>query len=139
LLGSGPRDNYIEALNEGATRGWVLSQLVEEAGFKQSQYNSAFVLTQYFGYLHRDADQRGYDFWLNVLNNGAPGNYRGMVCSFVTSREYQLRFSQVVSHNNTECSGMSAVSLLGSESVKSLRQSLYIPADDEEEEGISRR
>jgi hypothetical protein len=31
--------------------------------------------------------QVGYDFWLGVLKrNGS--NYRGMVCSFVTSAEY---------------------------------------------------
>jgi len=34
-----------------------------------------------------------------VLNNGDDGNYRGMVCSFITSAEYQKRFSQVVSHS----------------------------------------
>ena len=72
------------------------------AEFRQSQYNSAFVLMEYFGYLRRDADASGYQFWLNALNN-APGNYRGMVCSFVTSAEYQQRFSLVVAHGNAEC------------------------------------
>jgi hypothetical protein len=64
---------------------------------------AAFVLTEYFAYLHRDPDQGGYDFWLNALNNSEPGNYRGMVCSFITSTEYQHRFSAVVSHSNGEC------------------------------------
>ena len=65
------------------------------------------MLTEYFGYLRRNPDQGGYDFWLNVLNesgrNGNPANYRGMVCSFITSTEYQRRFSAIVSHGNAEC------------------------------------
>jgi len=40
---------------------------------------------------------------LNVLNTGDPGNYRGMVCSFITSGEYQRRFSSVVTRSNAEC------------------------------------
>jgi hypothetical protein len=37
-----------------------------------------------------------------VLDSG--GNYRGMVCSFITSAEYQNRFSGVVSQSNGDCS-----------------------------------
>jgi hypothetical protein len=58
---------------------------------------------EYFGYLRRDPEQDGYLFWLNVLNNKTPGNYRGMVCSFLTSAEYQQRFSSVAPHSNREC------------------------------------
>jgi hypothetical protein len=58
---------------------------------------------EYFGYLRRDPDQGGYDFWLNVLNNRVPGNYRSMVCAFVTSSEYQRRFSPVITRTNSEC------------------------------------
>jgi hypothetical protein len=135
LLGPLDRQSYIEALNNGATRGWVLGQLVEDEAFKQAQYNSAFVLTQYFGYLRRDPDQRGYEFWLNVLNNGDRGNYRGMVCSFVTSEEYQRRFSPVVSHSNAECSGISGVSSLGKQLLESLRRPVTMPVDDDDEDG----
>jgi len=62
------------------------------------------VLMEYFGYLQRDADRAGYDFWLNVLSGREQGDYRGMVCAFVTSTEYQRRFSSVVTRNNRECS-----------------------------------
>jgi hypothetical protein len=48
-------------------------------------------------------DRGGYDFWLNVLNHREPNNYRGMVCSFITSAEYQNRFSQIVSRSNGDC------------------------------------
>ena len=58
---------------------------------------------QYFGYLQRDLDQSGYDFWLNVVNNLDANNYHGMVCSFITSTEYQLRFGSVVTHSNADC------------------------------------
>jgi len=37
------------------------------------------------------------------VENSDRGNYRGMVCSFITSAEYQRRFSSVVSHSNAEC------------------------------------
>jgi hypothetical protein len=61
---------------------------------------------QYFGYLRRDADTGGYAFWLNVLKNQVPNDstgYRSMVCAFITSREYQERFSPIVPRNNGEC------------------------------------
>jgi hypothetical protein len=61
------------------------------------------VLTEYFAYLRRDPDQPGYDFWLSVLKSDTARNYRGMVCSFVTSAEYQQRFAVVVTRSNSEC------------------------------------
>jgi subtilisin family serine protease len=104
---SGARDTLISAYQRGASlndsRAAVVRALADNAGFSQSQYNAAFVLTEYFGYLRRDFDQGGYDFWLNVLNNREPNNYLGMVCAFVTSIEYQLRFGPAVTHTNAEC------------------------------------
>ena len=67
--------------------------------------NRAFVLTQYFGYLRRDPDMGGYNFWLGVIN-GQPQNVRGMVCAFLTATEYQQRFSSVVTRGNNLCNGM---------------------------------
>ena len=83
-------------------RGTFLRDLGDNAAFKNALFNRAFVLTQYFGYLKRDPDQAGYDFWLGTIN-GQPQNIRGMVCAFVTSAEYQLRFSAVVTRTNTDC------------------------------------
>jgi hypothetical protein len=104
---SGERSNLIGIYNQASdlvtSRAAVVRSLADNATFKQSQYTKAFVLTEYFSYLQRDAEPDGYSFWVNVLNNGDPGNYRGMVCSFVTSTEYQNRFSAVVSHGNGEC------------------------------------
>jgi hypothetical protein len=86
------------------SRAAVVRAVSDNTTFKQTQYNPAFVLTEYFGYLRRDSDQAGYNFWLNVLNNGDPNNYKGMVCSFLTATEYQRRFSNVVTRSNAECS-----------------------------------
>jgi hypothetical protein len=88
------------SLNE--SRALVLTMVTEDGSFQQAEYNPSFVLLEYFSYLRRDPDPGGYQFWLNALNS-APGNYRGMVCSFITSAEYQRRFSSVVMHTNAEC------------------------------------
>lgn len=104
---SGERTNLINTYNGAGntvdSRAAVVRAVADNTVFKQAQYNPAFVLTEYFGYLRRDPDQNGYSFWLNVLNNGDVNNYRGMVCSFITATEYQRRFSSVISHNNGEC------------------------------------
>jgi hypothetical protein len=104
---SSERVNLIDAYNSGAdmvtSRAAVVRIVADNATFKQAQYNPAFVLTEYFSYLRRDAEPDGYNFWLNVLNNGDANNYGGMVCSFITSAEYQRRFSPIVIHSNSEC------------------------------------
>jgi hypothetical protein len=48
-------------------------------------------------------DQAGYDFWLDVVTNREPGNHRGMVCAFIASVEYQIRFGQQTPLSNGEC------------------------------------
>jgi hypothetical protein len=113
------RQQEIAAMNAGGDRAQVLRDVIEIPDFKNvpnpndpryseikqtSQYNPAFVLMQYFGYLHRDLDRDGYDFWLDVVNNREPNNYHAMVCAFITSREYQLRFGSVVTRSNADCS-----------------------------------
>ena len=80
----------------------MLRNLADNQDFTQAVFNRAFVLMQYFGYLRRDPDQGGYDFWLSVLNQ-QPANARGMVCAFITSAEHQQRFSSVISRTNNEC------------------------------------
>jgi hypothetical protein len=103
---SGERAALISRYHEGgsmnASRALVVRQLVDNDSFSSAVYNQSFVTMQYFGYLRRTPEVEGYNFWLNVMNND-PANYRGMVCSFITSAEYQRRFSSVVSHSNAEC------------------------------------
>ncbi|MGB9181513.1 MAG: S8 family serine peptidase [Pyrinomonadaceae bacterium] len=86
-----------------SSRARALRKLIEYQEFKTAEYNKAFVLMQYFGYLRRDPDEGGYLFWLDVLNNRVPGNFRSMVCAFITSAEYQLRFGAAVTHTNQDC------------------------------------
>ena len=94
----------IEAmLREGKTRAQVLRDLIDIPELVRREYNPSFVLMQYFGYLRRNPDRDGYNFWLNVLETQAPENYRGMVCAFITSAEYQRRFSSALTHTNAEC------------------------------------
>jgi hypothetical protein len=61
---------------------------------------------QYFGYLRRDPDERGFNFWLNVLQSKPASDsraYQAMVCSFLSSAEYQARFGMTLTHSDAEC------------------------------------
>ncbi|HEX8336848.1 MAG TPA: Calx-beta domain-containing protein, partial [Pyrinomonadaceae bacterium] len=81
------------------TRATVLRRVAEDADFRAAEFNRAFVLMQYFGYLRRDPDAapdtsfEGYNFWLDKLN-GFGGDYRKaeMVKAFISSIEYRQRF-----------------------------------------------
>ena len=98
------QDEMTALINGTKSRAQVLLDVVEIQEFDNREYNPAFVLMQFFGYLRRDPDQSGYDFWLDVVNNREPNNYRAMVCAFITSAEYQLRFGAVVTRTNADCS-----------------------------------
>jgi subtilisin-like proprotein convertase family protein/pimeloyl-ACP methyl ester carboxylesterase len=95
------QDAFIADVTNGG-RGLMMKNLAEDSAFKAAVFNRAFVLTQYFGYLRRDPDQGGYDFWVNVLNS-QPNNFTGMVCAFITSTEYQQRFSPIALRSNAGC------------------------------------
>jgi len=100
---SSQASNFISQLNGGATRGAVVRQMIDDTGFQNKEFNPGFVLMQYFGYLRRGADINGYNFWLNNINNvlaGDTAGYRKMVCVFITSPEYQFRFSSTVSQTD---------------------------------------
>lgn len=101
------RTNLINEYNSGTSlnesRALVVRELADNGVVSQALYNGSFVLMEYFAYLRRDPDQGGYDFWLDVLNNRQPGNYRGMVCAFLTSVEYQRRFGPLVTRTNADC------------------------------------
>ena len=101
------RQNLITLYNSGATmtaaRAAVLGNIADTDALRQTQYNPAFVLSEYFSYFGRNPDSDGYSFWLNVINAADQNNYRGMVCSFLTSSEYQHRFSSIVTRTNAEC------------------------------------
>jgi hypothetical protein len=74
-------------------------RVVDDPATLQQQFNQAFVLMQYFGYLRRDpnappdGDFSGFDFWLSKLDT-FKGNYQDaeMVRAFLDSIEYRARF-----------------------------------------------
>ncbi|MGI8655327.1 MAG: DUF4214 domain-containing protein [Pyrinomonadaceae bacterium] len=100
---SSQRDALIGDYNANRNRARIVQLIADNATFKQAEYNRAFVLMQYFGYLRRDPDEGGYNFWLDILNNKVPGNFTSMVCAFINSAEYQKRFSPVVTHTDSVC------------------------------------
>ena len=80
-------------------RAQALRQVAEDQDLFNAEFNRAFVLTEFFGYLRRnpndpqDTDYTGYEFWLNKLNQ-FNGDYIGaeMVKAFIASSEYRQRF-----------------------------------------------
>ncbi len=77
----------------------MLRRVAENSTLTQLEFNRAFVLMQYFGYLRRnpndppDSDFDGYNFWLGKLNQ-FNGNFVNaeMVKAFIVSGEYKQRF-----------------------------------------------
>ncbi|HET6648029.1 MAG TPA: Calx-beta domain-containing protein [Pyrinomonadaceae bacterium] len=97
-------------------RARTLRAVVDTGSTFNAQYNPAFVLLQYFGYLRRnpndppDNNFSGYDFWLAKLNSfSLPGEdvrdanvglarvkRAEMVKAFLASGEYRERFQSSV-------------------------------------------
>jgi hypothetical protein len=81
-------------------RANVLRRVADNATFRQREFNPAFVLMEYFGYLRRnpndppDTDFAGYDFWLNKLNSSPDFRQAEMVEAFISSIEYRARFGR---------------------------------------------
>jgi hypothetical protein len=94
------RNDLVEGLRQGReTRATVLRKVSDDAEFKRKEQNPAFVLMQYFGYLHRnpdegaDTDMSGFNFWLRKLDdNGGDFHKAEMVRAFIESGEYRKRF-----------------------------------------------
>ncbi|HKZ81222.1 MAG TPA: hypothetical protein VJ124_23330, partial [Pyrinomonadaceae bacterium] len=84
-----------------------LGPAVDNRPFIDAEYNLIFVATEYFGYLRRDGDLNGLNFWWVNQVNRSPlrdtGVQNAMVCSFITSLEFQFRFLLIATHSNAEC------------------------------------
>jgi hypothetical protein len=99
-LSQAERDALVNGLSGGQeTRATVLRKVAEDSDFSAAEFNRAFVLMQYFGYLRRnpndapDSGFAGFDFWLGKLNQFG-GDFRRaeMVKAFINSTEYRDRF-----------------------------------------------
>jgi CSLREA domain-containing protein len=110
------RNEAIAAFGSGGVEGRAraLLSVTASASVFNRQYNSAFVLMEYIGYLRRnpddapDANFDGFDFWLRKLDAfSLPGEdmrdplvasqriqRSEMVKAFISSIEYRRRFGQ---------------------------------------------
>ena len=102
VLSSAERDQLIaDLISNAKTAGQVLRVVAEDQDLYNSEFNKAFVLMQYFGYLRRNPndapeqtlDFQGYNFWLTKLNQ-FNGNFIAaeMVKAFLAADEYRHRF-----------------------------------------------
>jgi len=96
---SSERNQLINSLDNctntiGCAMRWsVLRKIVERQAFDRAVFNEAFVTMEYFGYLRRDPDPQGFQFWLDKLNR-FNGNFieAEMVKAFLNADEYRKRF-----------------------------------------------
>jgi hypothetical protein len=81
--------------NNNLSRADVLLRIAQNDRFAAAKRNEMFVMMEYFGYLRRDPDEDGYQFWLNKLNQ-FDGNFERaeMVKAFIVSGEYRQRFAR---------------------------------------------
>ena len=100
VLSTEERNRLVNDLASGAkTRAQVLRAVAEDQDLKNAEFNKAFVLMQYYGYLRRnpnappDTTFDGFNFWLTKLNE-FNGNFiqAEMVKAFISSLEYRRRF-----------------------------------------------
>jgi hypothetical protein len=103
------RSALVTALNGGTkTRASVVFDVVDgtttlsggqlrfDTTYGQSFYNKefddAFVFMEYLGYLRRNPDQGGFDFWLTKLKLYQNWSDAEMVLAFIRAPEYRNRF-----------------------------------------------
>jgi hypothetical protein len=98
---SAERQAAVNAFGVGGAAGRTAAvrSVSDAASLRSAEFNAAFVLVQYFGYLRRDPTaapdngDAGYQFWLAKLNlfNG-DFIQAEMVKAFINSTEYRQRF-----------------------------------------------
>jgi hypothetical protein len=105
VLSAADKANLVAMLgrtpSDATKRAQVLRAMAENQTLQQREFNKAFVLMQYFGYLQRDPDSgpdtdfSGYNFWLSKLNQ-FNGNFvqAEMVKAFINADEYRKGFGQ---------------------------------------------
>ena len=84
-----------------AARGRALRSVAENSALAKAEFNRAFVLMEYYGYLRRNPEDApeptlnfaGWKFWLDKLD-AFDGDFvkAEMVKAFITSDEYRHRF-----------------------------------------------
>jgi YVTN family beta-propeller protein len=111
--GASDREALVEGLNAQPateTRSSVVFKVVDgtttQAGgllvfnttygqaFYDKEFDDAFVFMEYLGYLRRNPDQEGFDFWRAKLKHYGNWQDAQMVLAFISSPEYKTRFGQ---------------------------------------------
>ena len=77
------------------TRSTVLRKVIDDKRLFAREYNSAFLLVHYFGYLNRnptdlpDTSLEGFNYWRRILDSSR--DYRSISRAFLESEEYRKR------------------------------------------------
>jgi len=92
--GKSKRDALVNSLSQKlVSRPAALLSLIEERELYRREYNNAWVLVHFFGYLRRnpddapDFDLKGFNFWRGRLDSW--GDYRTISLAFIESDEYR--------------------------------------------------
>jgi len=95
--GSETRSSVVFKVVDGTntiTDGALVFQTTYGKKFYDQEFDTAFVFMQYIGYLRRNPDQEGYDFWLAKLKRYGNWVDAQLVLAFIISPEYRTRFVQ---------------------------------------------
>jgi uncharacterized protein (TIGR03118 family) len=86
-------NEYLLGATQAESRARVVRKAIEYPEVMAAEFNSSFVTMQYFGYLRRDPDAAGFNFWLAKLNSFNGDFIKAeMVKAFISSTEYRQRF-----------------------------------------------
>ena len=107
-LSSADRDALVTEATTPANRGSVVFKIVDGTttitdgamvfnttygkAYFDKEFDDAFVFMEYVGYLRRNPDQDGFNFWLGKLKQYGNWVDAQMVLAFILSPEYRNRF-----------------------------------------------
>jgi uncharacterized repeat protein (TIGR01451 family) len=95
--GTETRSSVVFKIVDGttATTGGVLQfNTTYGKAYYDKEFDGVFVFMEYIGYLRRNPDQEGYDFWLAKLKHYGNWVDAELVLAFIISPEYRSRFVQ---------------------------------------------
>jgi len=81
----------VDGTNTVANGGLEFQTTYGQAFYNQ-EFDTTFVFMEYVGYLRRNPDQDGYNFWLDKMRRYGNWVDAQMVLAFIKSPEYRTRF-----------------------------------------------
>jgi hypothetical protein len=78
----------------GQSRSAALKAFIETPEVAEKFYDRGFIAMQYYGYLRREPEAAGFQFWQQKMIE-TNHDYRFMVAGFINSDEYKLRFGSL--------------------------------------------